>query len=67
MDLTFDEIFKACKEGVIRVVSESPKRWGTHYDTIPHGNCYDPVHCDCECKGCALARVSGGTQRTPIP
>lgn len=32
-------------------------RWGTHYDTIPHGNCYDPVHCDCECKGCAPVKV----------
>ena len=32
---------------------EQPRRWGTHYDTIPHGNCYDPKHCDCECPGCA--------------
>ncbi len=27
-------------------------RFGTHYDTIPHGNCIDPSRCDCECNGC---------------
>ena len=27
-------------------------RLATHYDTIPHGNCTDPVRCDCECEGC---------------
>ena len=27
-------------------------RFGTHYDTIPHGNCGDPTRCDCTCLGC---------------
>lgn len=29
-----------------------PERFGTHYDTIPHGNCQDPARCDCSCDGC---------------
>lgn len=30
-------------------------RWTVHYDTIPHGNCPMPAHCDCECLGCLKA------------
>jgi hypothetical protein len=32
------------------------KRWGTHYDSLPHGNCSDPAHCDCDCAGCVKDR-----------
>lgn len=32
-------------------------RWGTHYEAIPHDNCYDPKHCDCECRGCAPVKI----------
>jgi hypothetical protein len=31
-------------------------RWTVHYDTLPHGNCGDPEHCDCDCDGCISAR-----------
>ena len=31
-----------------------------HYDedTIPHGQCSDPVHCDCMCPHCWRAKVA---------
>lgn len=32
------------------------KRWCVHYDAIPHGNCPDSVHCDCDCHGCVHKR-----------
>lgn len=28
------------------------KRFTTHYDALPHGNCLDPTWCNCECNGC---------------
>lgn len=33
------------------------RRWGTHYESLPHDNCYDPIHCDCECGGCAPVKI----------
>jgi hypothetical protein len=32
------------------------KRHPVHYETIPHDNCPDPDHCDCDCHGCVHAR-----------
>ena len=32
------------------------RRWGTHYETLPHDNCYDPKHCDCACPACARVK-----------
>ncbi len=32
-----------------------PDRFGTHYDSLPHGNCGDEDRCDCECTGCMEA------------
>ncbi len=29
-----------------------PVRGAEHYDVIPHDNCSDALHCDCECGGC---------------
>ena len=53
-----------CWRSVLVAAQPQPpaeQRWGTHYDTIPHGpgSCDDPGHCDCDCVGCVQAR--GGT------
>lgn len=34
-------------------------RHATHYETIPHSDCQDPKHCDCECPVCARDKVLG--------
>jgi len=31
------------------------QRWAVHYDSMPHA-CQDPLHCDCNCKGCVGSR-----------
>lgn len=40
------------------VVKPHPtKRFGVHYDAVPHGGCPDPDRCDCECRACLSAFV----------
>lgn len=41
------------------LVKPGTGRHPTHYDTLPHGNCSDPLRCDCECPAClrAYARI----------
>lgn len=31
-------------------------KWNTHYEALPHDNCQDPKHCDCDCDACLKAR-----------
>lgn len=47
--------------------SRTPVRTGTHFDedTIPHGNCNDPISCDCECLECMRAWVESGKLGRP--
>jgi len=33
-------------------IKDMTGRFGTHYESLPHDNCYDPERCDCECFGC---------------
>lgn len=32
------------------------KKWATHYETIPHDNCLNSKHCDCDCNACVNER-----------
>lgn len=33
------------------------RRFGVHYESLPHSNCIDPRRCDCECHACMQAWV----------
>ena len=45
------------RRGVRRKTGE---RSGTHYDALPHSDCLDPAHCDCECRACKAAWLTAG-------
>lgn len=52
---------------VIEIPGDSEVRTGpgdwrhpTHYETVPHDNCEDPAHCDCECERCMRVYVVAG-------
>jgi hypothetical protein len=48
-------------EDRLQQLLDAPKDSSTiHYDedTIPHGACSDPIHCDCMCPECWALKVA---------
>lgn len=43
------------------VKPHSERRFGVHYDAVPHGGCPDPARCDCECRECLGAFMAHPT------
>jgi len=38
-----------------KLFKDTKRRGASHYDSLPHGNCFDAARCDCECRGCLEA------------
>jgi hypothetical protein len=50
---------RSARRALDRLIEEPKDSSTIHYDedTIPHGACSDPIHCDCMCPHCWLEKV----------